>query len=91
MQMIAHGESDPWAQGSLHAIRIAGNDGKIGSGRLIGLSAALFPVSQRAQRDTTSLRELFLGQPKRPADALGPRGALHPIAVRCGQRLRVRV
>jgi type I restriction enzyme, R subunit len=42
-------------QSFAHAFGIAGNDRQIGAGRLIGLAAALFPVSQGAERDVIAL------------------------------------
>lgn len=52
------------------AFRIDGNDFQIGTGRLIRLAAALFPIPQGAERNMIARRKLFLRQLQRPADDL---------------------
>jgi hypothetical protein len=49
-------------EGALHGIRIAGDGAEIGSGGLIRFLGALFPVSQRAERNLEACGEFLLSQ-----------------------------
>jgi hypothetical protein len=57
-------------QGFAHAFGIAGNDRQIGAGRLVGLAAALFLVSQGAERDVIARGEFFLRERQRTPQRL---------------------
>ena len=49
-------------QSAADAFRIIGNDSEVSAGRLIGTGAALFPISERAERDMIPHSKLFLRQ-----------------------------
>ncbi len=55
---------------SFDTLGIAGDDGEVGFGRLVGLRTALFPIPQSAQRDVVAQGKLLLRQRETAAEGL---------------------
>src|ERR1700674_1607841 len=64
-----------------HGLGIAGNHGEVSTRRLIGHSAALFPIAQRADRNLIPPCKLVLTEPQRTPDDLHLRRTLHPSEI----------
>ncbi len=47
-------------EGPCDALRVMGDNGEVGAGRLVGGAATLFPVAQGAQRDAMARGKLLL-------------------------------
>src|SRR5579863_7561011 len=72
-----------------HGVRLARDHLEIGARGLVGLDAALLPIAQRAERNVIARGKIFLAQPKRAADDLRLRRALHALEIFGRKRLRV--
>lgn len=74
-----------------HACWVVSDQGEIGAGRLIWGRAALFPVSQGADRNAVSTCEFLLRQAERPAQNLGPRAEGQTREILWSERLIIRI
>src|SRR4051794_7253667 len=74
-----------------HGLGLAGDNGEICARRVIRLRGALFPIAQRAQRNTETRRELLLGKTKRTTDDFHARSTLHALEMLSGERLGIRI
>ena len=88
--MTWSGEPQRRTQRLAHRFWFAGDDSEVGARSLVGLDATLLPITQGADRNVVSRREVFLAEPKRTPNDLCPRRALHPLHVRFGERAIVR-
>src|SRR2546428_9231322 len=66
----------PRLESSSHRLRLARDDGEVGTRGLIRLGLALFPIPERAEGDTKASRKLLLRKTKRAAHHLDLRDAL---------------
>ena len=75
----------------VHVVRIASDQRKVCSRRLVRFRAALLPIAQSAKRDMVPDGKFLLSQFQRPADDFRLRRPLHSVEVGAGQRLGVGV
>src|SRR5271168_3298895 len=76
-------------KGFAHCGGIAPDHDKVGAGGGVGVFAALFPIPQRAERNTKTLREIFLAQVEGAANNLYLRGPLHALEIFGRERFSV--
>src|SRR6266571_6997847 len=81
----------PRLESSAHRLRLARDDGEVGTRGLIRLRLALFPIPERAEGDTKASRKLLLRKTKRAAHHLDLRDALEVRGPLRRQRRVVRI
>jgi hypothetical protein len=69
----------------LDTFGIARDDGEVGSSRLVGPRAALFPIAQGAKRDVVARGKFLLGQRQGAAEGLNTRYRTQLACLRLGE------